>query len=190
MKSGRNPFLIRTWLIFFAMLTAAGGGARGAELSGPGLVVLLRHALAPGVGDPPGFDLGDCATQRNLNDVGRAQARRLGERLRAAGARDAVVYTSEWCRCRETATLLGFGEPIVLPALNSFFAEPAGRAPRLAALRTFFRDQPVDGPLVILVTHQVTVTALTDWYPASGDYAILRLNRTERPEIIALRREP
>jgi len=90
-------------------------------LAAPGGVGLMRHARAPGTGDPPGFRLGDCATQRNLDDGGRGQARELGERLRAAGLAGAAVLASPWCRTTETAVLLGLGPVTTLPALASFF---------------------------------------------------------------------
>src|SRR5687767_7991571 len=82
-------------------------------------VLLLRHAYAPGVGDPAGMNRADCSTQRNLDEVGRKQASELGRRLRAAGVTQARVYTSELCRCRETAQLLGIGPVESLPTLNS-----------------------------------------------------------------------
>lgn len=141
----------------------------------PGHVVLMRHAQAPGVGDPPGMVLGDCATQRNLDDRGRAQAIRLGERFRSAGATDLRVYTSQWCRCRETARLLGLGPVEELSALNSFFEQPEAKAARVKALRVFLDALPRDGPSVVLVTHQVTVTALTGYFPASGEGLVLKL---------------
>ena len=80
-----------------------------AELAQPGRVLMLRHATAPGFGDPPEFRLGDCSTQRNLDATGRAQATALGERLRAAGLGEARVFSSAWCRCQETARLLNLG---------------------------------------------------------------------------------
>ncbi len=146
-----------------------------AVLARPGHVLLMRHANAPGVGDPPGMDLADCSTQRNLDARGRAQARELGERIRSAGVPTARVFTSEWCRCRETARLLELGPVEVLPALNSFFEEPAQREPRLSALRAFLEKLPRDGGPVVLVTHQVTITALVGVYPASGEGVVLRL---------------
>lgn len=138
-------------------------------------MLLLRHANAPGVGDPPGMVPGDCATQRNLDDRGRAQAKRLGERLRAEGIDGVRVYTSQWCRCRETARLLGVGPVEDLPALNSFFEEREAKAGRMRALRAFLDRLPRNGRPVILVTHQVNITALTDHFPASGDGLVLRL---------------
>src|SRR5512134_1262540 len=77
-----------------------------------GHIALLRHAAAPGVGDPPGFRLEDCGTQRNLSAEGRAQARRIGEALRRRGVEVDAVYSSEWCRCLQTAELIGGNRPI------------------------------------------------------------------------------
>ena len=71
----------------------------------PGAVAIMRHALAPGGGDPAGFDVTDCATQRNLDDRGRDQARAIGAALRERGFTFGRVLTSQWCRCRDTATL-------------------------------------------------------------------------------------
>ena len=144
-------------------------------------VVIMRHALAPGTGDPPGFDVEDCATQRNLSAAGREQARRIGRRLAAALGTDAAeVYSSAWCRCLETARLLGLGEVGRLPPLDSFFGErdrgPASTAAleawieqRLTANRSARDGEPVPA---VLVTHQVNVTALTGVYPASGEAVV------------------
>jgi phosphohistidine phosphatase SixA len=140
-----------------------------------GHVLLLRHALAPGTGDPPDFRLNDCATQRNLSDRGRAQARAIGEWLRARGIERAEIYSSQWCRAMETARLLDLGPVAPLPALNSFFGRPDDRQPNLAALRAFFASQPTKSPLLVMVTHQVTITALTGVFPSSGEGVLLRL---------------
>ena len=142
----------------------------------PGRVLLLRHALAPGMGDPSNFSLGDCSTQRNLSDAGRQQAREIGDALRVQGVESAKVYTSQWCRCVETAELLGFGKVTELPALNSFFQRREDREPNLQALREFLAKQVKSEELVILVTHQVTITAMTDVFPASGAGVLLQLD--------------
>ena len=149
-----------------------------------GYVIMLRHALAPGVGDPENFRLDDCATQRNLSEEGRAQARRLGERLRAHGIAAAKVYSSQWCRCLETAELLNLGPVQELPALNSFFSRPGDRAPNLEALRGFLADLPEQGPPVILVTHQVTISAITDRGAVSGEAVVLEADGTGRPPVV------
>lgn len=149
-----------------------------------GHVLVMRHALAPGTGDPAGFRIGDCATQRNLDARGRAQARRLGERMRAAGVPRPVVYASRWCRATETALLLGYGEPEHAPdALDSFFADRARAAASTLALRRLIDSLPRDRPAV-LVTHQVNVTGLTGIFPASGEAIVLRRARREGFDIV------
>ena len=117
--------------------TAAAAAFPIERLDQGGYVLMVRHARAPGTGDPDHIRLGDCATQRNLDDEGRAQARRLGTRLRAAGVAAAEVYSSQWCRCLETAALMDLGPVEELPALNSFHQRPADRQPNLKALRRF-----------------------------------------------------
>lgn len=152
--------------------TAGPTGAAWQALAAGGHVALLRHATAPGIGDPPGFRLDDCATQRNLSGAGRDEARRIGEALRVRGIRIDAVYTSAWCRCRETARLLEAGPAVVLPALNSFFAAPAREAPQMAELRAWLGGQRPAGTLV-LVTHQVVITALTGIFPDEGEIIVL-----------------
>ena len=142
-------------------------------LATPGHIALMRHALAPGTGDPAHFDVGDCATQRNLSAAGRSQAARIGAGFRAQGIAAARVMTSQWCRCRDTARLLGFGPVTELPALNSFFRRGERRDGQTRELESWLAEQSLDKPLV-LVTHQVNITALTGVYPASGDIVVLR----------------
>lgn len=136
-------------------------------------IALMRHALAPGSGDPANFSLDDCTTQRNLSDQGRAQAQRIGKLLRDGGIRSAKIYTSEWCRCRETAELLGLGKPGNLAIINSFYRAFERRDAQTRQLREWLALQNLKIP-VILVTHQVNITALTGIYPASGEIVVLR----------------
>ena len=151
------------------------------ELAKPGRVLMLRHAQAPGVGDPPGFRLDDCATQRNLDESGRRQARALGTRLATAGVAAAQVYSSQWCRCLETARLLQLGPVTGLPALNSFFERSQDRDATIAALRAFLASLPPDGPPVVLVTHQFTINAFTSAGTPSGGGSIFQLDGTGNP---------
>ena len=140
-------------------------------------IVLMRHALAPGTGDPPEFVRGDCATQRNLSAAGREQARRAGGRLAALlDGRAAEVRSSAWCRCLETARLLGLGAVEPLAALDSFFRERDAAAERTAALGRWIDGRLGGGgarPVAVLVTHQVNISALTGAYAASGDMLIV-----------------
>jgi len=156
---------MQRWAFFLLWLVAASAAVADERR---GQVLFLRHALAPGAGDPPEMRLDDCTTQRNLSAEGRDQARALGRRLRAAGIGAARVWTSQWCRCRETAVLLGFGEPVEMTALNSFFQDRTHEQDYREALAVFLEELSPDGPPVILVTHYVTIQAMTGQRPASG----------------------
>lgn len=139
-------------------------------------VLLLRHALAPGNGDPVNFQVKDCSTQRNLAQEGRAQARQIGQRLRALGISEARVWSSQWCRCLETAKLLNLGEATELSGLNSFYELSETREPNLRMLRAHLRDVARDGPPIILVTHYVTIGALMGTSLGSGEGVLARID--------------
>ncbi|MDX2006549.1 MAG: histidine phosphatase family protein [Meiothermus sp.] len=139
-----------------------------------GAVVLFRHAIAPGTGDPANFRLNDCATQRNLDDAGRAQARRIGEQFRARNINVARVLTSQWCRTRETAQLAFPGLPQDEPAFNSFFSDRSTEAEQTRAARQILARWRGPGVLVV-VTHQVNITALTGVVPESGEGVVVRV---------------
>jgi broad specificity phosphatase PhoE len=124
------------------------------------------------VGDPARMRLSDCATQRNLDATGRAQARRLGEAFRARGLHVGAVLTSAWCRCVDTAELAFPGQARVEPAFNSFFEARAEGAARTEAARHILLGWQGPGALVV-VTHQVNITGLTGVVPASGEGVVL-----------------
>lgn len=130
-------------------------------------VLFLRHAIAPGTGDPAGFQLDNCATQRNLSDEGRTQARTLGDALRQSGLPIRAVLSSQWCRAKDTADLLSLGPVSIDPGLNSFFGNPDARAPTLALLDATLAALPRDR-VTVMVTHQVVISAVTGHSPASG----------------------
>lgn len=162
-----------------ALLVAAGGLVLPARAEGDplaalraGCVALIRHALAPGGGDPPGFTLADCGTQRNLSAEGRAQARSIGAMLREGGVDAGDVASSAWCRCRMTAQLLALGPVRHDPALDSWFGRSPAEAEVAALVRLIASWQ---GPGArILVTHQVNVTRVSGVFPASGEIVVLR----------------
>lgn len=141
---------------------------------GGGVVALMRHALAPGGGDPANFTIGNCATQRNLSEAGRNQARATGALMRKQGVAAVRLYSSQWCRCKETARLLGFGEPQELPALNSLHGRPQNRDAQVAELKRFIAALPKHAPTHILVSHHATIGALIDVYLGSGDLVVVR----------------
>ena len=135
-------------------------------------VLFLRHALAPGFGDPADFSIDDCRTQRNLSQAGRDQSRRIGEYLREEGLDIRVILSSRWCRCVETAAEMGIGPFTTHDGLNSFFDGHVDRTETLALLRAHLgqlADNPTGG-LSLLVTHQVVITGITGIAPDSGGF--------------------
>ena len=139
---------------------------------------MMRHALAPGTGDPQSVVIGDCTTQRNLSDGGRKQARNIGMRFRENGIATARVFSSAWCRCVETAELLRIGNVKTSALLNSFFADRSREPAQTAGLVRWIRNDATTrtaGNPLILVTHQVNITALTGVFPRSGEIVVARL---------------
>ncbi len=133
-----------------------------------GRVLMLRHALAPGFGDPSNFQLRDCSTQRILDEVGREQSRQIGNAFQNVGLRFEGVYSSQWCRCLETAHLINIGKVQELTGLNSFFQGIVPREATVASLQKFLQDLSPDGDPILLVTHQVTISAITGIGVSSG----------------------
>jgi phosphohistidine phosphatase SixA len=146
--------------------------ATWALLKKGGQVVLVRHALTdPGVGDPPGFALDDCKTQRNLSERGREEAQRLGAAIRARGIPVAKVLSSPWCRCIETAKI-AFGGSETNAALGNLFEHPQNRERQLIAFRALVAKAPPKGNL-ILVTHGSTTLAFTGVSPATAEMVVV-----------------
>ncbi len=164
-----------TWGLAFAQELPQGEAALRL-LAEPRSHAILRHAIAPGGGDPSGFTLGDCSTQRNLDGRGRDQARAIGAAMRDAGITVDRVLTSQWCRSAETARLLNMGEVREEPALNSFFADRSTRDAQTAATRDLLAALPPE-ETAVLVSHQVNITALTGIYPRSGEVVVLRVGQ-------------
>jgi phosphohistidine phosphatase SixA len=164
------------WTILLILIGAQPAGASEeawAALRGGGTVALFRHARAPGTGDPQGFRLDDCATQRNLSAEGRDQARGIGEQFKARGIPVARVLSSRWCRALDTARL-AFGSGVEpFAALDSFFSERDQQEAQTRAVRQLVAEWRSGGVLA-LVTHQVNITALTGIFPAEGEVLVLR----------------
>ena len=139
--------------------------------SEPGAIAIMRHALAPGTGDPSNMTIGDCSTQRNLDDRGRDQAGAIGSALRERGITFDTVLSSQWCRTRETAELLELGSVTDAPSLNSFFSDFSTRDQQTAETRDLIAE--TEGRLM-LVTHQVNISALTGQSTRSGEVLIIR----------------
>ena len=154
-------------------------------------VVFLRHALAPGFGDPAEFQINDCSTQRNLDQAGQRQARFIGKYLREHKIVFDTILSSQWCRCKQTADLLNMGSWQEFTGLNSFFQGHADRTDTLKKLQQKLDNLPADtlvlmithavinavtkispASLVLMITHQVTINAVTKIFPASGGFVV------------------
>lgn len=138
-----------------------------------GTVALLRHARAPGTGDPSNFRLEACTSQRNLSPEGRRQAQEIGERFRAQAVVVEQVLSSRWCRALDTARLAFGDRSRPFPPLDSFFAGRGSNEAQTREVRRLIQDWKGPGVLA-LVTHQVNITALTNIFPAEGEILVLR----------------
>ena len=156
-----------------------------------GYVLLMRHALAPGVGDPENFKLGDCSTQRNLSDQGRQDAREIGEWLKRRDIPILRVESSRWCRARETAELLDIGKVRANKNLDSLFedADPIGD-PQTANIRKRIVDHRQSRGLLVMVGHFVNVSALTGVGLESGEGVLLRANSRGEIKVVGYSPKP
>ena len=134
-------------------------------------VIFLRHALAPGFGDPENFIKEDCSTQRNLNDTGRLQARLIGNYLRSTNLKFSQILTSEWCRCIDTAKELNLGEWTTFSGLNSFFQVYEKKDQVMNKLRKKLESLGYSD-LALFVTHQVVISEQTGIVPRSGEMVL------------------
>jgi phosphohistidine phosphatase SixA len=170
-------------LAIFALLLGFGAATDGvrageaeawAALRAGRHVALMRHADAPGgFGDPPGFRVDDCATQRNLSARGRADAQRIGARLRAEGIAAARILASPWCRCIDTATLLQLGAVEAVPTFGNVVVLRDQREPLTSGARAVI-DQWTGSGILFVVTHGANIHALTGIQPASGEIVVVR----------------
>ena len=134
-------------------------------------VIFLRHALAPGVGDPENFIKEDCSTQRNLNNKGRLQARLIGNYLRSTNLKFSQILTSEWCRCIDTAKELNLGQWTTFSGLNSFFQEYEKKDQVMNKLQKKL-DSLGYSDFALFVTHQVVISEQTGIVPRSGEMVL------------------
>tara|TARA_X000001036_G_C20667884_1_gene801371 strand:+ start:161 stop:724 length:564 start_codon:yes stop_codon:yes gene_type:complete len=140
-------------------------------------IILIRHALAPGGGDPVGFNINDCSTQRNLNQVGIDQSKKIGKLFKENKVPIDLVLSSQWCRCQDTAKY-AFKNYKVFSALNSTFRSPYDKNAKkqIKELKNFVKNWNGNGSNLVLVTHYVIITAVTDVIPSSGEIVITDKN--------------
>ncbi|MGD1896146.1 MAG: histidine phosphatase family protein [Phormidesmis sp.] len=150
--------------------------AKLAQAENETYVVLMRHAIAPGTGDPANFQLDDCSTQRNLSEEGRQQAIEIGETFRRRNIPVTQVLSSQWCRCLETAELMDLTPVDPFPPLNSFFRDRSTADTQAAQVKDYIAANQDSPGVIIMVTHQVNVTGLSDVFPSSGSAVVVELN--------------
>ena len=140
-------------------------------------IILIRHSLAPGGGDPPGFKIDDCDTQRNLNRKGINQSKKIGKLFKKNKVPIDLVLSSQWCRCKDTAKY-AFGNFKEFTALNSTFQSPYNKnePKQLKELYNFVKKWDGNGKNLILVTHYSIITAVTNAVPSSGEIVITDKN--------------
>tara|TARA_B110001452_G_scaffold105089_1_gene87125 strand:- start:96 stop:677 length:582 start_codon:yes stop_codon:yes gene_type:complete len=140
-------------------------------------IILIRHALAPGGGDPDGFNINDCKTQRNLNEVGINQSKKIGKIFRDNKIPIDIILSSEWCRCKDTA-FHAFGRFKEFSALNSTFSNPyiKNETRQIKEIKKYLKNWDGKGKNLILITHYSIITAITDAVPGSGEIVIADKN--------------
>ena len=186
----RDVLLVLAWSAGAALTAppaSAGESELVASLRAGGVAVLLRHSqTTSGVGDPPGFQLDDCSTQRNLDADGRAQAQRIGKWLLDRGIVPSRVRNSPWCRARDTAHL-AFGRTEDWPALGNVFGREL--VPQHVADVQAYVASLKPGQLAVLVSHGVTIAAITGEHPAPGEGVVVRaVTRDGKDHLVVLGR--
>ena len=140
-------------------------------------IILIRHSIAPGSGDPPNFKIDDCKTQRNLSQKGIDQSERIGKLFKKNQIKIDQVLSSQWCRCKDTA-LYAFKNYKEFSALNSTFQPPHDKNAKkqIKELKDYIEKWNGRGGNLVLVTHYVIITAITDVAPRSGEIVIIDKN--------------
>ena len=134
---------------------------------------MIRHALAPGFGDPSNFKIDVRSTQRNLSNKGISQAKHIGDMFRKNGINEAEVYSSQWFRCQDTAKNINLAKVRINQGLNSFFENHADEKETVRYLNSWLKNKKINKPL-LLVTHQVNISTLTGYYPSSGEIVVVK----------------
>jgi phosphohistidine phosphatase SixA len=170
-----SHLFITCCLLLASQLTHA--GLKEYLETGP-YVLMMRHADAPGYSDPDGYNLSDCSTQRNLGEAGKTQAKMIGQWLKTQGVESAQVFSSPWCRCKDTATLLNKGAVQVEPSLGSFFENRGNRQEQTRATQIKIAQLLKTSPRkpVIMVTHQVNIQAFAGQSLSSGSMVLVKVN--------------
>ena len=168
-------FFSAIFFLFFSNIQALETNWRPAQDGDK--IILIRHSLAPGTGDPEVFKLSDCSTQRNLNQVGIDQSKRIGKLFKKNKVPIDQVLSSQWCRCLDTAKY-AFKNFKEFSALNSTFSSPNKKNAKkqIKELKNFIKNWNGNGGNLILVTHYIVIAAITNAVPRSGEIVITDRN--------------
>ena len=170
------PHIIFT-ILFFSFLINYSAEASWEPAKNGDKIILIRHSKAPGFGDPPGFKIEDCKTQRNLNKEGIDQSKKIGKLFKINQIKIDQVLSSQWCRCKDTAKY-AFKNYKEFSALNSTFQPPHDKNAKkqIKELKDFIQKWNGKGGNLVLVTHYVIITSITDVAPRSGEIVIIDKN--------------
>ena len=176
-------FLIICALLFTQSKFAAAQSELVANLNDGRHILLMRHADAPGYGDPKNYLISQCSTQRNLGDLGKKQAKNTGEWLSSLGIQQAKVFSSPWCRCVDTATLLNKGVVKKDAALGSFFDDMGQAKKQTDDLTKLIASEQKRYPStpIIMVTHHVNIESYVGMVVNSGDMVLVKVDSTGKP---------
>jgi phosphohistidine phosphatase SixA len=183
MKFRISLFLIIFSLLFTQSKLATAQSELASNLQDGQHILLMRHADAPGYGDPKNYQVSQCATQRNLGDFGRKQAKGIGDWLSSQGVEQAKIYSSAWCRCVDTATLLNKGAVKKEVSLGSFFddmSQAKRQTDELIKLVAAERRQYPNTP-IIMVTHHVNIQSYIGIAVNSGDMLLVKVDPAGKP---------
>lgn len=175
-----QKWVLVCWCVMACTMTStiAQGSELSDKLQSSDHVLLMRHTLAPGLGDPANYTLDNCKTQRNLSEEGRKQAVAVGNWLKKQGVTSADLYSSTWCRCKDTADLLNLGRVTIEPALASFFDDMGQAKMSNQKLEKFIAAQlkKKDKQALILVTHHVNIHEFMGENIDSGDLVLTQVD--------------
>ena len=183
MKLRLSFFLVLCVLLFAQSKLAIAQSELANKLQDGTHVLLMRHADAPGYGDPKNYQISQCSTQRNLGDLGRKQAKAIGDWISKQGIQQAKVYSSPWCRCVDTATLLNKGEVKKELALGSFFDDMSQAKKQTEELTKFIAVERKQSPNIpiIMVTHHVNIQSYVGEVVNSGDMVLVKVDSAGKP---------
>ena len=167
---------IKLYLVIFTCITSIVKADSDKNLisilNNTGKLIFIRHAYAPGSGDPSNFNINDCSTQRNLNNEGKKQAKKIGDFFKKNNITIAKIYSSEWCRCKETA-LISFGDFETKKFLNSFYSSKfsKNKKKQIVNFKNFINGWNEKHNLVF-ITHYVVISEILNYSPSSGEIII------------------